>query len=69
MAQSKCVKCGSTAFEITEAMTIQNARDTVHFVQCSQCGGVVGVQEPFSAWQLIAALAQKLGHPVNDLLR
>ena len=68
MAQSKCVKCGSMDFEITEAMTIQNARDTVHFVQCSQCGGVVGVQEPFSAWRLIATLAQKLGHPVNDLL-
>jgi len=69
MAISKCVKCGSTSFEITEAMRIHNDRDMVHFIQCSQCGGVVGVQEPFSAWRLLVALAQKLGHPVDDMLR
>ena len=68
MATSTCVKCGSTSFEITETKDINNARDVVHFIQCSQCGGVVGVQEPFSAWRLVAALAKKLGQPIDDML-
>ena len=42
MAASTCVKCGSTSFELKET-DIKGSPWKLYFVQCSQCGGVVGV--------------------------
>ena len=44
MAYTTCVKCGGTSFEIQET-TIARAAYRLYFVQCSSCGGAVGVQE------------------------
>lgn len=41
---STCLKCGSTSFELKLA-SLKNSAFTVNFVQCSSCGGVVGVTE------------------------
>lgn len=38
MAGSKCIKCNSTNFEMIKTMGVV-------FVQCAECGGVVGVVE------------------------
>jgi excinuclease UvrABC ATPase subunit len=42
MALSTCVKCGSHLFSLQEA-SISGANFKEYFVQCSSCGGVVGV--------------------------
>jgi len=44
MATSTCVKCGSTAFEAAEVQPAGGSYKLV-FIQCSQCGGVLGVQD------------------------
>ena len=43
MATSKCHACGSTHFEVVPAMTIPPLKSKPKFVQCSECGAVVGV--------------------------
>jgi hypothetical protein len=42
MAASTCVKCGSTSFDLKETV-LRGSPWKFYFVQCSQCGGVVGV--------------------------
>ncbi len=42
MAASTCVKCGSTGFDLKETV-VKGSLWKLYFVQCSQCGGVVGV--------------------------
>jgi hypothetical protein len=44
MAISQCLKCGNRYFESVVKIPIGSPR-RVMFVQCSVCGGVVGVQE------------------------
>jgi len=44
MAYTTCVKCGNSSFELKET-TIRGAAYRLYFVQCSSCGGAVGVQE------------------------
>ncbi len=44
MAQSSCVKCASTSFEIKE-LKVSGSNFRLYAVQCSRCGGVVGIQE------------------------
>jgi hypothetical protein len=44
MAISQCLKCGNRFFESVVKIPIGSPR-RVMFVQCSVCGGVVGVQE------------------------
>ena len=42
MAASTCVKCGSTSFDLKETV-LKGSPWKFYLVQCSQCGGVVGV--------------------------
>jgi hypothetical protein len=44
MAISQCVKCGNRSFESVAKNPIGFPQQ-VMFIQCSACGGVVGVQE------------------------
>ncbi|MCX6121624.1 MAG: hypothetical protein NTX44_08395 [Ignavibacteriales bacterium] len=44
MATSQCLKCGNRFFESVVKIPIGSPR-RVMFIQCSVCGGVVGVQE------------------------
>ena len=47
MATSKCAKCEKTSFEIKEVMP-NGANHSVCFVQCANCGVVIGVREHYS---------------------
>ena len=67
MAMSKCVACGGFSFEIKQAEPSQSAFK-LYFVQCSMCGGVVGVQEYHNIGAMlrdqnkaIKAIAAKVG--------
>lgn len=44
MAISKCMKCGGMSFEVQETR-VSRAAYRLYFVQCSSCGGAIGVQE------------------------
>ena len=44
MASSTCLRCGHEAFEMAES-SIAGLRFKRDFLQCAQCGGVVGVIE------------------------
>ncbi|GAB6152841.1 hypothetical protein JCM17380_15910 [Desulfosporosinus burensis] len=43
MAQSCCIKCGCTQFEAVHANNLEGTTRALLFVQCSDCGAVVGV--------------------------
>ncbi|WP_407313738.1 hypothetical protein [Desulfosporosinus sp. SB140] len=43
MAQSRCLKCGSNRFEVVHANNLEGTTRAVLFVQCAECGSVVGV--------------------------
>lgn len=64
MAQSTCIKCGSTRFE-TKEVTPSDSNFILMFIQCSSCGGVVGVMDLFNIGNLIHELANNLGVPLN----
>lgn len=48
MAKSKCPKCESTEFEIVRG-TLQNSKVGAQFIQCCECGSVVGTFPSFNA--------------------
>lgn len=59
MAMSKCIKCDSHRFEIKEYEPVGSAYKLM-FVQCSSCGGVVGVTDYYNIGTLLHQLAKKL---------
>ena len=67
VASSTCIKCGNHIFELVEQEPI-NAAFRLNFVQCSSCGGVVGVLDHFNIAQLISEFAKKLGARANRIV-
>lgn len=59
MAQSSCPKCGGHSFELVNH-TPKGCNVNLCFIQCSQCGCVVGTLESQSAAILVKKLAAKL---------
>lgn len=60
MATSTCIKCGNHTFEMKDA----EPKDTAYkllFVQCSACGGVVGVMEYSNIGATLHKIQKKLG--------
>ncbi len=60
MAQSTCVKCGNHTFELA-LVEPQRAMFKLHFVQCTSCGGVVGVTEYYNIGATLEKIAAKIG--------
>lgn len=60
MANSTCIKCGTSRFELKQA-NISGASFIMYFVQCANCGGVIGVVEASNISAKIDKLAKKLG--------
>jgi hypothetical protein len=74
MALSSCVKCGNGMFEVATA-TPAGSTDKVRFVQCSKCGGVIGLMDYHSLGGLllaqnvaINAIAAKVGASCRPLV-
>ena len=59
MALSTCVKCGHHRFEVKEVEP-NNSNYKLNFVQCTSCGGVVGVLDYSNIGSLLEALADRL---------
>lgn len=47
MASSSCPKCGNHTFEVQQVEPIRSAYKLM-FVQCTSCGGVIGVLDFFN---------------------
>jgi len=61
MATSTCVKCGSTSFEVVEARPKGSKHNYLGFVQCSKCGGVIGVIDPLNIGSMLEEIREHLG--------
>jgi len=59
MAQSSCPKCGEHSFELKENSP-KNSNYKYIFIQCSNCGTVVGTTEFNNIGKLISRLAKEL---------
>lgn len=57
MPKPKCVSCNSTSFE---HKLVKIEEKPFSFVQCSACGGVVGVLEHESSVDYLRAIFMKL---------
>lgn len=57
---STCVKCGGTSFE-AKLIEPGGYKFKVTFIQCSSCGGVVGVLDYYNIGQVLKGIAKKLG--------
>ena len=60
MAISTCVKCANTQFEIKEAEP-RGSSFKLMFVQCTSCGGVVGVTDFLNIGAKLEFIQKKLG--------
>ena len=65
MAMSTCTKCDNTSFEVKEVEP-RNSNFILNFVQCTNCGGVIGVLDYFNIGDLIHRLAEELNVPLNQ---
>lgn len=59
MAQSTCIKCGNTRFEIRENL-LTKPGVKVRFVQCARCGTPVGVLDDDASGSALKASARSL---------
>ncbi len=59
MAVSTCTKCDNTQFELKE-VTPRDSEFILSFIQCTSCGGVIGVIDFYNVGELIHQLAGKL---------
>ena len=64
MAVSKCVKCDNTAFEMVEKKII-GANFKIMFIQCTRCGGVVGVQDYYNIGEMLNTIKKHLHIPLQ----
>lgn len=60
MAMSTCLRCGGTTFETCDKEP-RGSRYKLVFIQCSECGGVLGVLDFYNIGQLVHDLAKALG--------
>lgn len=65
MARSTCPKCASNRFETSEATPNKSAFKLI-FIQCAECGAVVGVIDYYNIGHLIYKLAAKLHVKLDD---
>ena len=65
MAFSTCVKCGNSTFEVAENSP-RGSNFKLMFVQCSACGGVVGVMDYYNVGNMLHELAQKMGFRLSQ---
>ena len=69
MAVSQCVKCGNGVFELVAKIPMGSSRK-VMFIQCSACGGVVGVQEdPNQYMKRHAGRLEQLQEPIRSSMK
>lgn len=64
MATATCIKCSGTSFEVKEHSP-KSSNYKLMFVQCTSCGGVVGVTDYFHTATLLERIAKKIGFDIH----
>jgi len=59
MAPSTCIKCGKTQFEVKECMP-GGSSSKVQLLQCTDCGGVIGIMDYYDIGGSLHLLDAKL---------
>ncbi|GAB3510622.1 hypothetical protein GCM10027341_49210 [Spirosoma knui] len=65
MPDSICPKCSTKRFEIVEKDDIKGSNFKLNFVQCANCGTVVGVTDFFNLGQMLRLVMDKLDIQVS----
>jgi predicted nucleic-acid-binding Zn-ribbon protein len=65
MATSMCIKCGNREFESKET-TPRNSNFAFSFIQCTNCGGVVGVMDFYNIGNVLRQIGRKLGVDIDN---
>jgi predicted nucleic-acid-binding Zn-ribbon protein len=60
MATSTCIKCVNEEFESKET-TPRNSNFVYSFIQCTNCGDVVGVMDFYNIGNMLQQIGRKLG--------
>ena len=60
MVMSTCTKCGGNSFEIVESEP-SGTNFKYSYVQCSSCGGVIGVMDYYNIGEMLDKIHKKLG--------
>lgn len=60
MPASNCPKCSTKVFEVVEKDDVKNSNFKLNFVQCANCGTVVGVTDYFNIGQMLKLVMEKL---------
>lgn len=60
MARSRCFKCGNHEFEMKEVEP-RGSNYKFLFIQCTRCGGVVGVVNNSHLPSMLRKIGEKLG--------
>ena len=71
MADSRCVKCSGTRFEMVENQPA-GSKVKVFFVQCAACGGVVGALDLYAVGDIVkrtAATVKQIAERLEVRLR
>ena len=63
MTVSKCLSCNNSSFEVVVKNDIKDSKFKLLFVQCSKCGGVVGVMDYLN----IGAINEDIKRKINDI--
>ena len=66
MSVSKCPKCDNTTFEVVPHSPI-DSNFKLFFVQCAECGCVVGTHEYAHIGTMIYTLARKLKINLDEI--
>lgn len=67
MAQSNCLKCGGHNFEMVHANNLEGSKRSVLFVQCAECGAVIGVLDFVNVGVQVAQAKDDLQRMVDKL--
>jgi uncharacterized Zn finger protein len=60
MPASICPKCSTKVFEMVEKDDVKNSNFKMMFIQCANCGTVVGVTDYFNVGQMLRMIMDKL---------
>jgi uncharacterized Zn finger protein len=66
MAKSICPKCAHDQFELVESDSVKDSKFKIMFIQCQQCGTVVGNTDFYNIPSLLEKIAQKLGFSLYE---
>ncbi|MEY4590767.1 MAG: hypothetical protein RL497_2843 [Pseudomonadota bacterium] len=66
MAKSICSKCSHDGFELVEQDNVKNSKFKIMFIQCANCGVVVGTTDFYNTPNLLEKLAKKMGFNLHE---